>query len=762
MSQNNIVCYEGIQRIFRNSIVTLLRKTLTEKFPDDFMDKLKSPFPKEEWETIKFHASLSRTSGDLSSQIVDDFDLLSVNHFFNIFDKHYDIFFQNEIDKEKLEKVEKNRRKNKLLNWFKTIKDLRDPLSHPAEEDFSREDSFMVLDCARRVLSRLDLLNEAENIQKLMEGLFISSQATGQITGKVQREPLEDQLPPRESVVIDFIGREKELRQLWDWFDDPVSRRWALAGEGGKGKSALAYDFAFQVKIKSPQPYQTVLWLSAKRRQFLEGKTTDINEPDFSDLDSALSKLLTHFGWIEEIKNPLETKRKNVLELLDKFPALLIIDDVDSITRENEEVTEFLSFQVPQTKSKTLFTSRRTLFGMGGSTIHVEGFSKEDAKQFIVSRCNLMNLDNAIFTEQVMADIIRITEGSPLYIEDLMRLVSVIPIKEAMRQWEDKGGNDARRYALESECDHLETEAARKVLMVASICKNAISFVELEAITGYSSKIITESLNELQRIFLVPKPRVIEGEERFEVNVNTKMLVREVYGRSDKYRKLEEACRIVNEGYKTSGNVDINAILRQVSFLNKDFKFQESEQLLLNALEKYHSNPEIICALAELYCSWKPTRTTDARGYFHRASQLKFSNLNMYEKWVDMEFDKKEWTKIIEATEKGLKIFPKSKLLLYLAAKARIEIGRELSGRLIHSKAMKEFAEAKQLLKSSLESNSTFCEKEEKLNPEIYKELINVCQFSDDKSGIDYYLWRWRSENPDNSEADKLWKKFNK
>ncbi len=154
MSQNNIVCYEGIQRIFRNSIVNLLRETFTEKFPDDFAEQLKSPFSKEEWETIKFHASLSRTSGDLSSQIIDDFDLLSVNHFFNIFDKHYDIFFQKEIDKEKLEKAEKNRRKNKLLNWFKTIKDLRDPLSHPAEEDFSREDSFMVLDCARRVLSR--------------------------------------------------------------------------------------------------------------------------------------------------------------------------------------------------------------------------------------------------------------------------------------------------------------------------------------------------------------------------------------------------------------------------------------------------------------------------------------------------------------------------------------------------------------------------------------------------------------------------------
>ncbi len=77
---------------------------------------------------------------------------------------------------------------------------------------------------------------------------------TGRLSGRVmsvnpEREPLEDRLPPSEPIVTDFVGRESELRRLWEWFDDPISRRWLLAGEGGKGKTALAFEFGKRIKL---------------------------------------------------------------------------------------------------------------------------------------------------------------------------------------------------------------------------------------------------------------------------------------------------------------------------------------------------------------------------------------------------------------------------------------------------------------------------------------------------------------------------------
>jgi hypothetical protein len=154
MSQdNNVICYEGIQRIFRNAIVGFLRSSLCRAYPQNFEEKLRAPFQKE-WETIRQNALAARQSGELTVPLADDFDLIGVNHFFHLFDVYYDVFFSDE----KIDNVsERKRQKQTLLSWVKTIKNLRDPLSHPAETDFSREDSFILLDAARHVLNRLNL-----------------------------------------------------------------------------------------------------------------------------------------------------------------------------------------------------------------------------------------------------------------------------------------------------------------------------------------------------------------------------------------------------------------------------------------------------------------------------------------------------------------------------------------------------------------------------------------------------------------------------
>jgi hypothetical protein len=113
----------------------------------------------------------------------------------------------------------------------------------------SFEDSFGLLDCARRALIRLKLDNEAAQVNDLMSRLVGRP-----LSANPETEPLEDRLPPSESIVVDFVGRESELQRLWERFEDPITRRWLLAGEGGKGKSALAFEFGKQVKMNGPAP----------------------------------------------------------------------------------------------------------------------------------------------------------------------------------------------------------------------------------------------------------------------------------------------------------------------------------------------------------------------------------------------------------------------------------------------------------------------------------------------------------------------------
>lgn len=169
MSKENLeICYKGIQRIYRNAVVRFLRLEMCKAFPADYEIKLRAPFQKE-WETLKTNTSSARITGELATQISDDFDLLSVNHFFNLFDSYYENLIKTDPN---ISPDEKKRQKQPFLNWLKTIKTLRDPLSHPCEEDFTREDAFQLLDCARRVLSRIGLQDEEDKIKTLIDALL--------------------------------------------------------------------------------------------------------------------------------------------------------------------------------------------------------------------------------------------------------------------------------------------------------------------------------------------------------------------------------------------------------------------------------------------------------------------------------------------------------------------------------------------------------------------------------------------------------------
>jgi len=751
MASNLTICYEGIQRVYRNAVVRYLRQRITAEFPESFEDKIRAPFEKE-WDKIRLNAQERRQTGEISSAIVDDFDLLSVNHFFNLFDAYYEKLCPPVVGAgDQQHKLSKQT----VLQWIKTIKNLRDPLSHPSEQDFSYEDSFVLLDCARRVLLKLGLSNEAKQLKAFLDDLSgrpFSMEGT--------QEPLEGRLPPRESVVTDFIGRKTELDRLWEWFKDPVSRRWALAGEGGKGKSALAYQFAADVMFSAPEPYQIVFWLSAKRQKFDEGVTQKIAEPDFHDVDSALSCILRYYGWIDELSGTIERKRERALELLDSFPALMVVDDVDSLEGEEEAAIEFFVLDVPRTKSKVLFTSRRVVLGMGNITTHVGGLNTSDAKDFIISRCRAMELDSGVLTDSVANDMIRVTEASPLYLGDLVRLFAVVPPKEAIRLWKEKAGNEARQYALGRELEQLQT-SAKEVLMAACVSDDPVSFPELESVTGLTEEQLRINLKDLQRLFLVPKPQLIEGEQRFDVNVNTRILVRKVLGSSDRYRKVEAAYKAVTKKLPIRiGGGEVGAIIRQATFLVRNREQPKAEKLLQQGLEKYLNDPDLMGFLGFVYKASEPPRLTDARLTFKRASQLKCSNAEMYKHWVRLELEEHEWTKAAEAAESGLKHLPDSRQLLFQAGYARSRLARELLARLVREKAESEARKSQELLLRALKSPEDLESRERRMNADIYRALVLNCEILQDGAGLGEYFSRWVGEHPDDRYAEFEWQRL--
>jgi tetratricopeptide (TPR) repeat protein len=751
MASNLTICYEGIQRVYRNAVVGYLRQRMKHAFPHNYEEKIRAPFEKE-WDQLRLNAQERRQTGEISSEISDDFDLLSVNHFFNLFDAYYEKLTSSAATpSDQQHKLSKQT----VLQWIKTIKNMRDPLSHPSEQDFSYEDSFVLLDCARRVLLKLGLSDEAKQLKTLLDDL------NGRpLSMEGNQEPLEARLPPRESVVTDFIGRKTELERLGEWFRDPVSRRWALAGEGGKGKSAIAYQFAEDVMFSAPEPYHIVLWLSAKKQKFEEGITQKIAEPDFHNVDTALSCILRYYGWIDEVGSTIERKRERVLELLDSFPALIVVDDVDSLEGEEEAAIEFFVLDIPRTKSKILFTSRRVVLGMGNITTHIGGLTPADAKEFIFSRCRAMELDCRLLTDIVVSEMIRITEASPLYLGDLVRLFAVVPPKEAISLWREKAGAEARQYALGRELEQLQI-SAKEVLMAACISDGPVSFPELESVTGLGEEQLRINLKDLQRLFLVPKPQLIQGEQRFDVNVNTKILVRQLLGSSDRYKKVEAAYKAVTKQLPVRiGRGEVGAIIRQATFLVRNHEQAKAEKLLQQGLEKYLNDPDLLGFLGFVYKAWEPPRPTDARLAFKRASQLKCDKAEMYKHWVRMEMEEHEWTKAAEASEAGLKHARDSRQLLFQAGYARSRLARELWARLVRDKAEAEARKSQELLLRALKSPEDLETHERRMNADIYRALVLNCEILRDGDGLSEYFCRWVGEHPDDRYTEFEWQRL--
>ena len=92
MVSTNTVCFEGICRIYRNSVVRNIREVLKSRYPDNWQAKIKAPFQRE-WERVQENAELRRQTGEVDTVLVDEVDLLGVNNFYNLFDVYFDDLF---------------------------------------------------------------------------------------------------------------------------------------------------------------------------------------------------------------------------------------------------------------------------------------------------------------------------------------------------------------------------------------------------------------------------------------------------------------------------------------------------------------------------------------------------------------------------------------------------------------------------------------------------------------------------------------------
>jgi tetratricopeptide (TPR) repeat protein len=727
---NNAVCYHGIQRIFRNAVVSFLRERLSRLFPDDHVNRLKKLFG-DDWVKAAQNANLSRDNLGTTTTVRDDYDLLGTNHFFNIFDRLYDRLFTPEAGQPpSLPKPVKAR----FLGNVKAIKDCRDPLSHPVEEEVSFEEAHHLLYSAQEVLKWLGCKTQA------MELATLASQLGG---NESEDTTLLRRLPSEDSIYLDFVGRNVLLRDLTECFANSDNKRCVLAGDGGKGKSAAALRFV-QSLPNAGGRFQLIIWLSAKKRRFREGVPTTVESPDFTTANDATDRLLTEYGaTAEDMYGSVADKKRLLFEYLNAFPAFIIADDIDTVLEDDEAVGLF-THEIPHTQSAVLLTSRRAIPGI--RTFNVPGFDAGEAEEFIKSRIRLYGLNTTAFSVSVVRDIARITDGSPLYMDDLLRLAKIVDVSTAIKMWSEKGGDEARKYALQREIDKLSTDG-RRVLVAAAVTDAPISFPELEYILEFSEERLFSALSELQTLFLFPKAPAVEGEQRYQINLNTKKLVRLVEGTSEFYARIDNRSKALAGKLPSIDHGILGSLIRQAILRLNAEQHAEAETILLGAIDKYPNAPDLHGVLGYVYK--RIGRIADARTQFEAAFKLKATSSEMYLHWQKMEIGEKEWSKALAVADRALKIIPDAYEIVERKVYSLRQAGFDLHRGLHGEKAWKMWTDAVEEVKRRIKAPEILPAGARALNASMYQSIVICLDMLNQIRERNHWLERWEKEHPD-------------
>lgn len=144
-----------------------------------------------------------------------------------------------------------------------------------------------------------------------------------------------------------FIGRTKDVDEIKKLiFSNKVV---SILGDGGIGKTSLAVKVAYDLMDMGDKcPFELIIWTSAK--------TTMLTSKGIEEIYTAITD---YTGLIDVIGETLDktldkNKLESILEYLELFKALIIIDNLETI--QSEEVRSFI--RKAQTKCNIVITSR--------------------------------------------------------------------------------------------------------------------------------------------------------------------------------------------------------------------------------------------------------------------------------------------------------------------------------------------------------------------------------------------------------------------
>lgn len=286
-----------------------------------------------------------------------------------------------------------------------TLATIRNRVAHtrPMEID----DSSILLDTAKAILRKAP--NHFPTLRETIDRLQREPSYALQLKISLPAEPEggpQHNLPVPDYDETGFFGRKEERRAVARSISGPYPVI-SIIGDGGIGKTALAHRVAYDILEEPDQPFESIVWVSAKDTVLTGQEVRRIRgavETSLGLLAQANSQLAG-----ETQEDPLE----ELLQYLDSFRVLLILDNLETVL--DDRLREFLS-QLPL-GSKVLITSR---IGLGAldNPLKLKPLSLQDSANLVYKLARNRGVEALSSSERTTIEsYAEQMQGHPLYIK---------------------------------------------------------------------------------------------------------------------------------------------------------------------------------------------------------------------------------------------------------------------------------------------------------------------------------------------------------